>query len=119
MKLAIVGSHKHINHLSKAMAQGIIEVALAIHQPIRVISGGADGIDTLAKEVATDRGIPVDEYKPEKPKWYWYKKRNKRIAEECDVLVCIRHSKSRTHGSQWTADYAESLGKKVFRFEID
>ncbi len=100
------------------VAHGIIDSYLISLRPNRVISGGADGIDKLAARLAKDRGIPVTEHLPQKPKWYYYKKRNRLIAEECDALVCIRHIKSKTHGSGWTADYAEKLGKEVFRFEI-
>lgn len=117
MKLAIVGSHK-IGDSQMNQAQKIIEAFLIAWRPSSVVSGGATGVDTIAAQTARDRGIPVKEFLPEKPKWYYYKKRNKLIAEACDVLLAIRWEKSRTKGSAWTADYAEKLGKRVYRFEV-
>lgn len=85
---------------------------------VRVVSGGAAGIDTIGEEKAIELGFSVRAHLPIKPTWYWYKKRNILVAEECDVLYRIAKTNSKTYGSGWTADYAESLGKKVRRYYV-
>ena len=117
MKLAIVGSSK-LDSRQQAVAQGVIEAFLIAFRPDRIVSGGAKGIDTIAADMAHDRGIPLTVFFPEKPKWKYYKKRNILIAEECDSMLVLRSEKSKTYGSGWTADYTEKLGKRVFKFLI-
>ncbi len=116
MKLAIVGS-RVVGDLETA--ERIIRDVLREYDPELVISGGASGIDTLAEEMAIDRGIQTHIYAPKDAAWYAYKRRNQQIAEACDFLVCIRSRKSKSYGSGWTADYAEKIGKPVERYKID
>jgi hypothetical protein len=83
-----------------------------------VISGGAVGIDTLAYAVSVQLGLHFEEYAPTytelKNKGFEkYKPRNIRIAHDCDKMLCIRTTESKTFGSGWTMEYAKRLGKEV------
>lgn len=115
MRLAIVGSHKFTDDLFIPRARRLIIRHLDRYDIEAVISGGAPGIDTLAEDLAGERGIQPIIHLPGGRSWYWYKKRNILIAEDCTHLLCIRSRTSKTHGSAWTADYAASLGRKVRR----
>ena len=108
MKLAIVGSTNLGQHPA---AVALIERLLDQHQPTLVISGGAPGIDTLAEQAALRRGIPTSIHRPKAKGWPYYKARNLKIAEECEHLVRIVASTSKTYGSGWTRDQAVKLGK--------
>lgn len=82
-----------------------------------VISGGAEGIDSLVRDVWEDN-IYFEEFLPEGRTWEHFKARNILIAKECDVLIRIYDKMSSTYGSGWTADYAESIGKDVYRYGV-
>lgn len=85
------------------------------YAPDLVISGGAEGVDSIAVTVAQEYLVRWDEFLPEKNAWLFYKRRDTEIAEACDTLLMIRSRQSLTYGSGWTADYAESIGKPVWR----
>lgn len=121
IRLAVVGSTKFSGDIGATdKAREIIVAALEYLNPDAVISGGAVGIDTLAANVARSRGIELVVHTPTFPRWQpeGYKERNIRIAEYCTHLLAIRHSDSRTYGSGWTADYAEKIGRTVYRRAI-
>lgn len=108
MKLAIVGSvslsgREDVYHLIQAVLEG--------HRPELVVSGGAEGVDSMAVEVAEMLGLAWHEFLPERPGWQWYKKRNLQIATECSQLLRIVASGTKTYGSGWTRDRAAEMGK--------
>lgn len=123
MKLAIVGS-VDLTEKQREDAQWLISVILRGYggsRKIKVISGGAQGIDQMA--IAAAWGLETQEILPDVDKWdppgqRGYKARNIEIAQECDELIAIRSLQSKTYGSGWTADYAEKLGKKVRRYYV-
>lgn len=121
MRLAVVGSSK-LRHRAgvPSRAETIIEEHIALYHPTTIVSGGADGIDTIAATVAHRLGLDVIEYLPVTRRWHphGYKERNRLIAENCDRLLRIRDASSRTYGSGYTADYAEHLGVPVVRITI-
>lgn len=86
---------------------------------ITVISGGAEGVDTIAEEVANELGVKFIAYLPNGDTWEHYRERNKRIVEDCDMLLVIRYKDSKTYGSGWTRDYAKRIGKRVVSIEIE
>ena len=104
MKLAIVGSRK------------CPEIDNASHLPFMpdvIISGGAIGIDTLARKFAEQNNIPIIEFLPEYPK-YGRKAplmRNIQIVENCDFVIALWDGKSL--GTKFTLDYAKKLGKPI------
>jgi hypothetical protein len=119
MKLAIVGSQlKSWKRLDQvANVNGMISASFMLLEPTLFISGGADGVDTWAEGQADLLGVKKKIFYPEQQNWLAYKSRNILIASECEYLISIRSTYSKTYGSGWTADYAESLGKKVWRIE--
>jgi hypothetical protein len=105
-------------------AARVIEEVLDEFQPDVVVSGGAAGIDSMAADAAYRRGILVREYKPKRQAWratemdgFWA--RNIIVAFDCDVLVRIVASDSKTYGSGWTRDRAQEMGKPTREYTID
>jgi len=117
MRLAIVGSTKFAEWWGIHAAHGIASHVVSHYAPTLIISGGAEGVDTIAEEIADARGIPKKIFLPDIHRWEpdGYKARNILIAQECTHLLAIRCSKATTYGSGWTADYAESIGVTVQR----
>jgi predicted Rossmann fold nucleotide-binding protein DprA/Smf involved in DNA uptake len=119
VRLAVVGSVK-INDEQLRFAKSVIQGVLFFYLPELVISGGANGIDSLAINEAFLLNLQTKVHLPKNNRWEpeGYKERNTRIAEECTHLLCIRTQQSTTYGSGWAADLAERLGKTVWRVTI-
>ena len=104
MKLAIIGSRKITQiALNKYIPDGVTEI----------VSGGADGVDTLAREFANKKGLPLVEFLP---KYNLYGraapiKRNEEIAKYADEALAFWDGTSK--GTQYTIKFFEKLGKKV------
>lgn len=127
MKIAIVGSEEAF--WSPAWRTRVVKrirdilrpfelVNSTDHASITLVSGACPkgGVDIWAEIVADTLDVPKKIYPPTKPTWYYYRKRNIQIAEDCDVLYCFdpkwRGSKT---GGQWTYRYAKNeLGKRVY-----
>jgi hypothetical protein len=119
--LAIVGS---CSLAGNAEATRIIARLFDEYQPTRFVSGGAVGIDTMAREEAKRRGIRCRTFRPDVQRWdppgaYGFKARNIDIAEACDRLVRIVAIGSKTYGSGWTRDYAKRLGKPTEEYWVE
>lgn len=87
--LGIVGSRYYNNY--NEFIPFVDQVVGTYGYPIRVVSGGAKGVDTLAKFWAGNNNIPITEYLPD---WKKYGKaagpiRNKQIVANIDVLLAI------------------------------
>jgi hypothetical protein len=123
--LAIVGS-RELQGDERAL--NLIANAIERYNPTLVISGGADGPDTMAIEEADRRHIPWREYLPDIKSWegrmsdgVWlkgFKDRNLEIATACTHLIRIASKKSKSYGSGWTRDIAVQLGKPAEEFCI-
>jgi len=109
MKLAIIGSRNCPPIDIQSHLDSI---------PDAIISGGAKGADTYAREFAQEHGIEIIEFLPD------YKRygrgaplmRNKLIVENCDCLLAFWDGKSK--GTKFTIDYAKEMGKEVRIVEI-
>lgn len=78
--------------------------------PSAIVSGGAKGADTIAKEYAVKNDITIIEYLP-KYEIYGRKAplmRNIQIVENCDYLLAFWNGTSR--GTKFTIDYASRRG---------
>ena len=80
--------------------------------PDTIVSGGAVGADTYAREFAKKKELKIIEFFPN---YDLYGKkaplvRNKLIAEECDCMIAFWDGKST--GTKFTIDYTESFWKK-------
>lgn len=129
--LAIVGSAPHHGKPAfecprgLAIAEQQIEFVLTTMTPEMVISGGADGVDNIAEQVALTHRIPFRAIKPRGyyPRWDsvgGFQERNIEIARRCTRLLRIACAHSSSYGSGWTADFTEDeLHKPVQRLWID
>ena len=104
MKLAIIGSRNlAVENLEKYMPENVTEI----------VSGGARGIDTCAREYAIRNEIKLTEFLPEYSKYGRVAplKRNEQIAEYADEVIAFWDNKSR--GTEYTIRYFEKLNKNV------
>lgn len=112
MKILICGS------------RGINDPALVAHaieksgmKPTHIVSGGARGVDTLARFYAQSRGIEFSEYVAD---WDKYGKRagyirNCVMIGAVEAVIAVWDGKS--PGTKHSIDYATSRGKEVFVFK--
>lgn len=119
MKIAIVGTSK-LTDFEKIRAS--LKITQLLNYGDILISGGADGIDSLAHKISVELDMKSEIYYPEIHNWLGYRKRNIIIAESCDKLYCITSNMKsekcyhcndwheRTGGC-WTMKYAKGLGK--------
>lgn len=123
--LAIVGSADF--DVRRAAASGRFEAELLIldayrrHRPRLFVSGGAVGIDSMAETLMDGYNVPKNIHRPKVKRFHGpggYRERDIWIAEDCEHLVRIASSTTRTYGSGFTADYAASLGKLVERHVV-
>lgn len=117
--LAIVGSTKFDEDIHAAyVAFNFLVNYVGEQLPNEIVSGGAEGLDTIGIQIASLFEVPYRNFLPENKRWEpnGFKDRNIKIASTCTRLVCVRHFASKTYGSGWTADHAERIGKKVERF---
>lgn len=104
MKLAIIGSRSIINfEIDRYIPRGVAEI----------VSGGAKGVDTLAREYALKNGIKLTEFLPE---YELYGRaapivRNKKIAEHADAALVFWDGSSK--GTDHTVKLFQKLGKNV------
>ncbi len=101
MRLAIIGS-RDCPHIDITPFLPFI--------PSAVVSGGARGVDTYAREYAVNNNIPLVEYLP-KYEEYGRKApilRNIQIVENCDFLLAFWDGKSK--GTKFTIDFARKKG---------
>lgn len=124
MRVAIVGSQAHaFSDYQKLVAKQFIKMTIHHYwveygKETVIVSGGADGVDTWAESEALDWGMDTRIYHPESSDWDGYRARNILVATECDVLYSVRSLNSKTFGSGWTANYAQKVGKEVFRYTV-
>lgn len=104
MKLAIIGSRN---------CPPIDIEAQLKYIPDTIVSGGARGADTYAREFAQKHNLTLIEFLPEYDK---YGKgaplvRNKLIIDNCDCVLAFWDGKSR--GTKFTIDYAKEKNKPI------
>ena len=109
MKVAVIGSRNiQIENLSKYLPRETTEI----------VSCGAKGVDTSAREYAIANSIKLTEFLPDYEK---YKrgaplKRNIQIIEYADVVIAFWDGKSK--GTKFVIDNCNKIGKKVVVFTI-
>lgn len=95
MKVAVIGSRElKINDLGRYLPNDVTEI----------ISGGAKGIDTCAREYALSHGIKLTEFLPEYEKYGRSAplKRNITIIENADLVLAFWNGTS--HGTKFVID---------------
>ena len=109
MKLAIIGS--------RTCPPVDIEQYLK-YIPDTIVSGGARGADTYAREFAQKHNLKLIEFLPEYDKYGRGAPlvRNKLIVDECDCVLAFWDGTSR--GTKFTLDYAKEKGKPIKIIQI-
>lgn len=107
MKVAVIGSRGLIvNDLGKYLPEDTTEI----------ISGGARGIDTCAREYALAHNIKLTEFLPEYEKYGRSAplKRNITIIENADIVLAFWDGIS--HGTKFVIDNCKKMGvrNKIF-----
>lgn len=126
MRLAIVGSQLFHESWKYNVVDAMIKTFLIHQEPDVVISGGCKtGVDRSAELLGKWYGYSEEDgtliiHRPNNDQWEpnGFKKRNIMIAEDCTHMLCIRDKGSTTYGSGWTANYADNLGRHVWKFEL-
>ena len=104
MKIAVIGS------------RNITKAEIGIYLPdnvTEIVSGGAKGIDTIAKQYAEKNGIVYTEFLPD---YKTYGKvapliRNDEIINYADEILAFWDGKSK--GTKYVINHAKKQGKKV------
>lgn len=101
MKIAIIGSRNLSADLAQYVPQGVTEI----------VSGGAAGIDTVARSYALANSIKLTEFLPEYTKYGRGAplKRNETIIDYADEVLAIWDGKSR--GTKHVIDRCKKQGK--------
>lgn len=112
MKFAVTGS-RSLTRQEKTRAVHIFNFLFDGCGPEdELFHGGAEGIDTIASQVADSFGMKVTPIRPTTFTWHGpsgFKQRNKRIVwsvEDEGELIALHSSRSRTGGTIWTYNYA-------------
>ena len=95
MKVAVIGSRGlYVDHLKDYLPEGVTEI----------VSGGAKGIDTCAKDYALWHGLKLTEFLPEYEKYGRGAplRRNITIIEYADLVLAFWDGKSR--GTKYVID---------------
>lgn len=80
----------------------------------QIVSGGANGVDTLAEKWAKRNGIEFLAFLPQYEIYggkYAPLKRDEDMVNYCDKLVCFWDGESK--GAKYTMDYALRLSRKI------
>lgn len=106
MRLAIVGSRTFTNYK-------LLESIVDKKNPGMIISGGADGADSLANKYAKERGLPILIFYPN---WNKFGKRagylrNEKIVSAAESVIAFWDGKSR--GTKSSIDITKSQNKPI------
>lgn len=110
MKVAVIGSRGlSVTYLGRYLPENTTEI----------VSGGAKGIDTSAREYALAHGIKLTEFLPEYTRFGRSAplKRNITIIEYSDIVLAFWDGKSR--GTKFVIDNCRKLGVEVRVYIID
>ena len=110
MKVAVIGSRGlRVSDLGRYLPENTTEI----------VSGGARGVDTSAREYALSHGIKLTEFLPEYTRFGRSAplKRNISIIEYADIVLAFWDGKSR--GTKFVIDNCRRLGVEVRVYIMD
>lgn len=104
MKLAIIGSRS----ITSYPLEGVIPAGVT-----EIISGGARGVDAIARQYAMDNSIPFTEIRPDYARYGRGAplRRNEEIVARADMVLAIWDGQSR--GTAYTIAQCNQSGKPV------
>ena len=109
MKLAIIGSRSITDvNIKDLLPDGVTEI----------VSGGARGIDLLARKFAVENDLKLTEFLPDYKRYGRFAplKRNEQIANYADKAIAFWDGKSK--GTKYTVELFQKLGKEVLIISI-
>ena len=109
MKVAVVGSRNlTVTDLRRYLPQGVTEI----------VSGGARGIDTCAREYAQRNGLKLTEFFPDYQKYGRTAplKRNLQIIAYADIVVVFWDGES--HGTKFVIERCRKMNKKIILYRL-
>lgn len=114
--LLVAGAREFNCYLSFKSVMTAVEREIGI--PTKIISGGATGVDTMAKTYALEKSIAFEEYPAD---WKQYGKkagplRNSKMIKLADVVVALPSPNS--IGTYDTIRKAERAKKQLFVFNV-
>ena len=104
MKVAVIGSRSlTVQNMGEYLPQGVTEI----------VSGGAKGIDTCAREYAHQSGLKLTEFLPDYPRYGRSAplRRNLEIIRYADQVIAFWDGRS--HGTRFVIEECSKQGKKV------
>ncbi|MDE6787928.1 MAG: DNA-protecting protein DprA, partial [Ruminococcus sp.] len=110
MKVAVIGSRNlNITNLGEYLPENVTEI----------VSGGAKGVDSCAKEYALKNNIPIKEFLPEYTRFGRVAplKRNLQIIEYADIVIAFWNGQS--HGTKYVIDNCIKLNVPVKIIKIN
>ena len=107
MRLAVIGSKEFTDY---SQLKSVLDSIPGISA---IISGGAPGTDTLAREYAHQHNIKFLEFPPDFKKYRNEAKhiRDRLIVEHCEKVIAFWDGKC--EGTKYTIDYAEQQKKPI------
>ena len=116
MRFGVVGSRGFTNY---QMVKNVLEQFLVQFPNFILISGGAQGADSLGERFADEHGLEKIIHLPD---WDKYGRsagyiRNQKIVKDSDAVVAFWDGQSK--GTEHTIDLCRSSGKGVFVFAIE
>ena len=126
--LAVVGARSFVNPNGLVVARQLVEDTIEHIQALEdvadrnfgIVSGGADGVDSIGEEVADDCWYRKVIFPPRNRVWEpdGFKARNELVGQLCSFMVAVRCFRTKTWGTGHAAEYTESLGKPVARYVV-
>ena len=112
MRLAVIGS-KDFHDYKKL--RSVLDKISGI---TTIVSGAADGTDSLSAKFALQHNIKLIEFPPDFVKYGEEAKhvRDRKIVENCDKLIAFWDDKC--EGTKYTIDYAKKMGIPIKIFQI-
>lgn len=119
MKVVIAGCRDYNDYTEgKEYIEKIISSFSHNHE-ITILSGNCTGADKIGEAYAAENGFAIELYPAEWEKYGRYAgpKRNQKMAEASDIIICFWDGKSK--GTASMIKCAKKLGKAVYIKRID
>ena len=112
-RVVIAGCRDYSNYDEAKVYIGFCLSNIRKENDIVIVSGCACGADKIGERYAEENGFQVEKYPAD---WRKYgrsagPKRNKKMAEVCDYVICFWDGKSR--GTKSMIDYAKKYNKPI------